>query len=240
MLAAVGGCIFDLNPINAYSTNLSGTYVETMRNSAVVQMKNTLLTGSSHRPTLSASKLSFVGSTTSADAATQFLINSGTLPTEWSDTFTCSSQEWKEWTIFVDCQATATPSVTQTIVVLGKPSGGSLGQIALYTTTTTFGLAVYTDVSSDAYVFGTLDTNRHVFEFSSDGAGHLNGWFDGGQVITNAVNFRPQTISKLIVGAGFGGPLPPTDQYNGKITRVLFFPRNMNTIERQAIRTYLG
>jgi len=54
------------------------------------------------------------------------------------------------------------------------------------------------------------------------------------------VNVNINDCSKLIVGAGFGGALPPTDQYNGKITRVLFFPRNMNTIERQAIRTYLG
>jgi len=230
------GAILDVNPSLTSSMTLSSADV------LLIDAIDFALTGTSHPPTFSANGLNgsaaliFSGSTGSGVNATQYLTN-----TDGSAAFvdfSCTISTWAEWTIFVACKADVTSPTEQSILVLADNSDLT-PLIYVYATNTNYVTSVYNDSlsSSNTANLGVVDTDPHIICISANGAGKINGWFDGSHTIVDMNDVRPKTPGTLGLGAGY-----TTDwkgQFVGKTARVLAFPRQLTDEERTVIQAYL-
>lgn len=242
--------VVDLDPAKRLTLTLSGTNVEAIQNA--VDPKN-LIVGAGHAPALESwlpdvSGLTFMGSTTYTDLATQYLFDENDL---YDRVFSCGVSTWAEWTVFVVGQTNVVPAVESTFFVMSQrqpsawPGSGIPADIppliSIVAGPTNFVASVFNNnLSSGApIVLGAVDTTAHVFELSANGAGGIDAFIDG--VHTSGTDYRPKSINNMTLGAlWYLDPRFVLEQLNGSIARVFIFDKNLSTSERLRVRTQLG
>lgn len=245
--------IIDIDPSKSSSLVLSGSSLDLIRNIDALQ---NALVGAGHAPAFDASgwlpnvpDLSFSGSTTYTDLATQYLFDErGDV---YDQLFGCTNSTWTPWTMFVVCQLTFLPAVETAILTISQaqptsypgPSAANIYPLVFFGCRPThFFFDVWQDNlgTSNGVSIGAADLNAHILEASADGAGNIDTWFDG-SAQSPIGDERPKTPGSLTLGATwYTTPRFVLEQLNGSVARVIVFDENISTGERLKVRNQLA
>lgn len=166
------------------------------------------------------------------------------------DVFNSTTSSWNAWSIFFVFKNTSTSSKYQGLFALRQDAttripmigveidnSGSLGTGYRLALASTNGATI-----SSVYIDTTLDTERHLIEISSDGAGNIDVWFDG-QHKQTVSDIRPRSINEMNIGSSWEGS--PTygqnaKQFDGLIARFMIFDENLISTNREYVRNLLN
>lgn len=198
------------------------------------------LLGETHKPTIvkSNTNINFQGSTSYTQNASQYLV--GNSIQSINDIFECDSTSWKDWTIFVSFKLNDITSYEQLIFDVYQ-NNPKYALCALYASQTSIGFLVYSNnrTTSNGWVLGNSDTNKHIIDVSSYN-GKIDACFDGNQIITNGDDVRPKTIGGLLLGTYFSvNDSQYREQANASLYRFLIFNRKLSFSEKQLVRSKL-
>lgn len=231
------GLNLDINPSKYYSLEINNNFIESITN----DYTNELLIGETHKPTIVKNltpNINFQGSTSYTQQATQYLVSENIQSI--TDVFQCDSSTWKDWTIFISFKLNDISSYEQLIFDIYQ-NNPKYALYALYASQTSIGFLTYSDnrATSNGWVLGNADTNKHIIEISSYN-GKINASFDNNQVITNGDDVHPKTIGGLIIGSYYSvNDCMFREQTNTSLYRFLIFNRKLSSTEKQLVASKL-